>query len=169
MHPKSAVEAALFYASESISASEIAKEINITKEEVEDSITALITEYDDKCSAITIVKVGTSYRMQLREEYVKLVKKFSKTELSQKETKIIATIAYNQPIMQSELVKKFGTGIYVNIRDLTDMGFINKKQIGSSFQLTTTKKFSEYFGIESVKIEDIRKWIENNEKRNVQT
>ncbi|MCQ2086086.1 MAG: SMC-Scp complex subunit ScpB [archaeon] len=169
MSPKSIVEAVLFYASEAVSAAEIAKEIDLTREEVEASIAALLIDYNEKHSAITIVKIGTKYRMQLREEYRHIIEKFSKTEFSHKKTKIIATIAYNQPIMQSELVKKFGMGIYGDIHELVNVGFIDRKQMGTSFQLTTTKKFSEYFGIESMKREDIRKWIESNEKKYSQT
>jgi segregation and condensation protein B len=79
--------------------------------------------------------------------------------------KTAVTIAYNQPVMQSELCRNLGPRVYDDVRALMDLDLINGKPVGQSLELTTTKKFSEYFGISSTKKEDIRKWIEENERK----
>ncbi len=66
--------------------------------------------------------------------------------------------------MQSELFKVRGPRTYDDVHALVEMGFVSAKKSGQSKELTTTKKFSEYFGIGSTRKDDIRKWIEAQAK-----
>lgn len=165
MNVKNAVEAALFSASGPIKLSEIAEKIGVPVEEVRYAAKDLITEYDERGSAIVILKVGSEYRMQLRDEYTDCAGQFSKLEMSRSMMRTVVTIAYHQPVMQSELCRTLGPRVYDDVRALKDMGLIAGKRVGQSLELTTTKKFSETFGINSVKKEDIRKWIQENESK----
>ena len=153
MNTKSAVEAALFSSSEPIRLQDIAERINVPVEEVRYAVKDLMSEYEERDSAITIIKVGAEYRMKLRDEYTEFAGQFMRLELTRGMMKTAVTIAYNQPVMQSELCRNLGPRVYDDVRALIDL------------ELTTTKKFSEYFGISSTKREDIRKWIEENERR----
>jgi segregation and condensation protein B len=67
--------------------------------------------------------------------------------------------------MQSELCRNLGPRVYDDVRALMDLDLINGKRVGQSLELTPTKQFSEYFGISSTKKEDIRRWIEENERK----
>ena len=165
MNTKSAVEAALFSSSEPIRLQDIATRINVPVEEVRYAVKDLMAEYDERDSAITIIKVGSEYRMKLRDEYTEFAGQFTRLEMTRGMMKTAVTIAYNQPVMQSELCRNLGPRVYDDVRALMDLDLINGKRVGQSLELTTTKKFSEYFGISSTKKEDIRKWIEDNEKK----
>ena len=76
----------------------------------------------------------------------------------------LSTIAYNQPVLQSELFKTRGPRTYDDVLMLIEMGFVSAKKSGQTKELTTTKKFLEYFGIEANSKDGIRKWIESMNK-----
>lgn len=165
MYSKGAVEAALFSSAEPISVSLIAERTGQTEEEVNVALIALIDEYEERGSAIRIVKLGNDYRMQLSEEFTEVAGEFAKVELTKGMMKTLVTIAYNQPVMQSELNRTLGARVYEDVPALRDMGLLSARRVGQSLELTTTKKFSEYFGIASTRKEDIRAWIEKSERR----
>jgi len=156
---KAAVEAALYSASENLKISDIAAKTNLPVEEVRTAVMDLRREYDDRDSAIQIAKIGTEYRMMLRPEYTEVTGTFAKAELSGGVLRTLTTIAYYQPVMQAELLKLRGPRVYDDVHTLVDMDFVARKRAGNTWELTTTKKFAEYFGIGSTRIKDIQAWI----------
>lgn len=161
MDVKGAVEAALFSSSENLRISGIAEKTGFPEEEVRTALMDLRREYDDRDSAIVIAKIGSEFRMMLRSDYSDFTGRFGRAEMSPGLMKTLSTIAYNQPVLQSELVKTRGPRVYEDVHRLSDMGFISGKRSGQTVELSTTKKFSEYFGIGSTRKADIRKWIES--------
>ena len=165
MDSKGAVEAALFSSAQGLRAKDIAEKTGLSDNTVRVALKTLTDEYDKRKSAIRIIKIGSEYFMQLRGEYTDYAGKFSELELSNGAMKTVVTIAYNQPVLQSELCKNLGSRIYDDVHELTEMGLISGRPSGQTLELTTTKKFSEYFGIAGTKPEDVRKWFEKNEKK----
>ncbi len=119
-------------------------------------------DYDDRDSAIVIAKIGSGFRMMLRSEYTDYTGRFGKAELSPGLMRTLSTIAYNQPVLQSELVRTRGPRAYEDVKALIDMDFVAARRSGQTKELTTTNRFAEYFGIGSTRKADIRKWIESN-------
>jgi len=161
---KGAVEAALFSSPEKMSPSVIAERAGIPEDDVKIALRDLRKEYDDRESAIMIAKIGNEYKMMLRAEYTEYTGKFAKAEMTGGMMRTLSTIAYNQPVLQSELFKTRGVRTYDDVRALIEMDFVTAKRTGQTLELTTTKKFSEYFGIGSTRIADIKKWIESQAK-----
>ncbi|MBO5547242.1 MAG: SMC-Scp complex subunit ScpB [Candidatus Methanomethylophilaceae archaeon] len=159
MNVKAAVEAALYSASENLKISDIAARTNLPVEEVRTAVMDLRREYDDRDSAIQIAKIGTEYRMMLRPEYTEVTGTFAKAELSGGVLRTLTTIAYYQPVLQAELLKLRGPRVYEDVHTLVEMDFVARKRAGNTWELTTTKKFAEYFGIGSTRIKDIQAWI----------
>jgi segregation and condensation protein B len=88
--------------------------------------------------------------MQLKPEYVNLVKKFIKKPLFKKSIlKTLSYIAYNQPIYQSRVVSVRGSQAYKHIKFLMDKGYIEGEKIGRTILLKTSQLFADYFGIEN--------------------
>ena len=164
MNAKAAVEAALFSAAENLRISDIASKTGIPEEEVRTAVLDLRREYDERDSAIMIAKIGGEYRMMLRTEYAECTGSFSRAEMAPGVMRTLSAIAYNQPLMQSELVKTRGPRAYEDVNALIEMGFVSAKRSGQTKELTTTNRFAEYFGIGSTRKEDIRRWIEKNSK-----
>ncbi len=164
MNEKGAVEAALFSSAEKLRVSDIAERTGLSEADIRYAIKDLRQEYDERDSAIMIAKIGNEYCMMLRTEYTDFTGKFAKAEMTGGMMRTLSTIAYNQPVLQSELFRTRGPRTYDDVHALIDMGMISGKRVGQTLELTTTKKFSEYFGIGSTKISDIRKWIESQAK-----
>jgi segregation and condensation protein B len=164
MNAKAAVEAALFSAAGNLRISEMAEKTGLTEEEVRTALLDLRRDYDVRESAIMIAKIGGEYRMMLRTEYTECAGSFSKAEMTPGMMRTLSTIAYNQPVLQSDLFKIRGPRTYDDVHALVEMGFVSAKKSGQTKELTTTKKFSEYFGIGSTRKDDIRKWIESQAK-----
>lgn len=161
MDAKGAVEAALFASADNLKISDIAERTGIPEEEVRTALMDLRRDYDGRNSAIVIAKIGTEFRMMLRSEYSEYTGMFGKAEMSGGLMRTLSTIAYNQPVLQSELVRTRGPRGYDDVHRLIELGFVSGSKKGQTLELTTTKKFSEYFGIGSTRKADIRKWIES--------
>jgi segregation and condensation protein B len=159
MDTKGAVEAALYSSAEGLTIRGIADRTGMAAEDVRQAVFDLLREYDARDSALMIAKIGQQYRMMLRPEYTDFAGQFGNAEMAAGLQKTLSTIAYNQPVLQSELFRTRGARTYDDVRTLMEMGFVSGKQSGQTLELTTTHKFSEYFGIGSTKKEDIRKWI----------
>lgn len=164
MEDKSAVEAALFTASAPLSATEIAEITGIDIGVVRYAVKDLRQEYELRDSAIIISAIDGKYRMQLRAEYQRFTGMSAIPEFPTGVMRTLSAIAYNQPVMQSQIVKARGPRGYQDVTTLVDAGYVASKAKGNSFVLTTTKKFSEDFGIGSLNVADIRAWIEANSK-----
>ena len=164
MNEKGAVEAALFSSSENLRISDIAEKTGLSEEDVRYVLRDLRKEYEDRDSAIMIAKIGNEFRMMLRTEYSDYTGLFAKAEMTGGMMRTLSTIAYNQPVLQSELFKTRGPRTYDDVHALVAMDFVSGKKSGQTLELTTTKKFSEYFGIGSTRVADIRKWIESQAK-----
>lgn len=164
MDEKGAVEAALFSSAEKISTAQISERTGIPEDNVKGAVRDLRREYDERESAIMIAKIGNEYKMMLRTEYTDYTGKFAKAEMTGGMMRTLSTIAYNQPVLQSELFRTRGVRTYDDVRALIEMDMVSGKRTGQTLELTTTKKFSEYFGIGSTRVADIRKWIEAQAK-----
>ena len=161
MDVKGAVEAALYSASENLKISDIAAKTGFPVEQVRTAVMDLRREYEDRDSAIQIAKIGTEYRMMLRPEYSEVTGTFARAELSGGALRTLTTIAFYQPVLQAELLKLRGPRVYEDVHTLVEMDFVAKKRAGNTWELTTTKKFAEYFGIGSTRIKDIQAWIKS--------
>ena len=165
---KSTVEAALFAASEPLTAVEIAERTGLDIGIIRYAVKDLRMEYEMRDSAIVISMIDGKYRMQLRAEYQKYSGVFAVPEFPAGVMRTLSTIAYNQPVLQSQIVKVRGPRGYADISTLVDAGYVYSKPKGQSYILTTTKKFSEDFGVGSTRPEDVREWILKNSKGIVQ-
>ncbi|MGD0818169.1 MAG: SMC-Scp complex subunit ScpB [Methanomassiliicoccales archaeon] len=164
MDPDRVIEAVLFSSSSPVKVAEIADKAQLSQDAVRRALRRLITEYEGKECSIEVVKTGMKYSMQLRKDYVHLSASYSVQELDAGVVKTAAIIAYNQPILQSDLAKKRGSNVYDDIRTLRHLGLVTGKKTGQTLLLSTTKKFSEYFGI-STRKEDIKEWMESCAKK----
>ena len=155
------VEAVLFSAGKPLRVADIARETGLTPQVVRRSIGDLRKEYEGRGSAIEIAKIDATYSMQLREEMLDHARPFIRTEVPEEALKTAAMIAYHQPILQSDLVRMLGSGVYDHVRSLRLIGLIRIRKVGHTLQLSTTRKFSEHFGIESSDREGIKRWMES--------
>lgn len=109
-------------------------------------------------SAFRAIEVATlpdgSYVFQLKPEYNAIIRKYaSKPLLPNATLKTLSYIAYMEPISSKQLVEIRGSGVYIHLRHLYQLGYIEHQNVGRMKIYTTTEKFQKYFGVQGGKDE----------------
>ena len=159
---KRLVESVLFSASKPVSIYEIKTATNLSSQKIKKTIKELIEDYNVKRkneTSIKVIKAGDKYTMQIKEKYTDNTLKIASPEIDPNLLKTLTLIAFHQPIKQSNLRRMIGTKAYDHVDELTKLKLINAKKYRSTEMLTTTKKFPEYFGINSTKPEEIKEFL----------
>ena len=89
-----------------------------------------------------------NYVFQLKPEYSSSVRKYaSKPILSKATQKTLSYIAFEQPVSSKQLLEIRGSGVYIHLKELRQLNFIENQNIGRMKIYSTTEKFQKYFGI----------------------
>jgi segregation and condensation protein B len=89
-----------------------------------------------------------NYVFQLKPEYSSSVRRYaSKPILSKATQKTLSYIAFEQPVSSKQLLEIRGSGVYVHLKELRQLDFIENQNIGRTKIYSTTEKFQKYFGI----------------------
>ncbi|MHA1376471.1 MAG: SMC-Scp complex subunit ScpB [Promethearchaeota archaeon] len=151
---KNLIEGALYAGGRPLDVEELATKLEIPKKLTEVLVNELAMDYLERTTALIIAQVGERYQMQLRPEYTESVAKFAKGgAIAERYLRTLTVIALKQPILKSIVVKIRGSGAYEHIKYLIDNDLINAVKKGRSFDLTTTDKYSEMFGLPKNKME----------------
>jgi len=155
------VEALLFAAGKPLSVKEITEALALDDyRPVQSAVRTLQENYAHRQSALEVRRVGDRYALQLREEWVPTVHSVTPVEMAPRTLRTLTLIAYHQPILQSALVRMIGDSAYEEVQRLRGMNLIRTNPSGATLELTTTRRFAEYFGIASTKPEEIRRFLE---------
>ena len=116
-------------------------------------MTNLVKRTKSAFKAIEIASLPDgSYVLQLKPEYNTVIRKYaSKPILPTATLKTLSYIAYMQPISSRQLVEIRGSGVYLHLRFLRQLDYIEHQNVGRMKIYTTTDKFQKYFGIQGDK------------------
>ncbi len=159
---KRIIESILFSTNKPISIKKIKENTGFSTKIIRNSLKDLIDDYGinrKNETSMEIVKAGDKYIMQLKKGYIEPSISVSKPEIKYDILKTLSLIAFHQPLKQSNLRRMAGQKIYDHVDELVSMKIVNTKKHGTTEILTTTKLFPEYFGIDSTKPEEIRKYL----------
>jgi segregation and condensation protein B len=142
------IEAALFMSSRPLSLQEMGKLIGVAAPGfVAQKVRQLQDSYNRAGSAIEIVEEGGKYYMRVRQQFVPAVKSFAQAaEISQHALRTLAYVAKNEGVTKRTLFLKLGGGIYEDVSELVEKGFVTTKRAGRTRSVHTTAKFKAYFG-----------------------
>lgn len=155
------VEAVLFAAGKPLSARELSEALGqADPRPVQRAVRTLEETYRNRQSALEIRKVGDRYALQLQERFVPTVHAVTPVEMAPRTVRALTLIAYHQPVLQSVLVRMIGDGAYGEVQHLRGLGLVRTEPKGATLELTTTRRFAEYFGISSSRPEEIRRFLE---------
>ncbi len=155
------VEALLFAAGKPLSVKEITGALGVDDyRAIQRAVRTLEQTYAHRQSALEVRRVGDRYALQLEERYVPAVHSVTPVEMAPRTVKALTLVAYHQPILQSLLVRMIGDVAYEEVQHLRGLGLIRTEPKGSTLELTTTRRFAEYFGIGSTRPEEIRRFLE---------
>ncbi|MEM5872431.1 MAG: SMC-Scp complex subunit ScpB [Candidatus Aenigmatarchaeota archaeon] len=160
---KSAVEAALYMSNDPISAEELAKMFKSDVNEVKEVLKELKKELDEAHHGVYLLETTTGYQIRVKPELAPHVRHLAPyQDLGRGLLRVLALVAYKQPITQSEVVKVIGNRAYEYIKKLEERGLIKTEKRSRTKALIATKEFANYFGLE--KPEDIKKFFEEMTK-----
>lgn len=153
---KARVEAILFAIGKYLDEESISQLCEMDKRGVKKVLEELREDYDKRDTALMIVQEGNSWKINVREKYLSIVRKIvSDTELSKSIMETLAVIAWKTPIYQNEVVKIRGNKCYDHIEELVNSGFVTKDKKGRSYVLKTTEKFYNYFDIDQKNLQGV--------------
>ena len=124
---------------------ELSKILNASRDQILKAVDELQDKYRGPIHIHLDSELGTVL-MTVDGKYIEDLWMLGKGELSHAELRTLATVAFYDPIRQSEIVKARGNRAYNHIRRLTEMGLINAAPQGNTKVLRLTRKFYDYFG-----------------------
>ena len=144
------VEAVIFAVGKDISSERIASLCALNVKEVEQIMTELQQEYEQRDHSLRILQKEKGWKLTVRDEFVPLVSSIvTSTELEKPLMETLAVIAWKYPIVQSDVIKLRGSGAYEHMKLLEEQGFVAKEKFGRTFKIKLTQKFFEYFDLPS--------------------
>lgn len=158
------MEALIFCASEPISIDELQSclselfDTQISQADIHQTIIFLTKKYEDSNFAFQICQMSEGYQFLTKPEFqpgiALLLKQKSKKRLSKAALETLAIIAYKQPITKGQLEQIRGVSCDYSIQKLLEKELVAIKgkaeTAGRPILYGTSKKFMEYFGINSL-------------------
>lgn len=160
MKSERVVEAELFSAAKPVTVTELSQISGLDARTVRSALEKLMEEYNGSDRAIEVAKMGPRYALQVKKDYRDYAWKLSAMEIPKEVLKTASLIAYYQPVLQSKLFDLIGNKVYEHVKALEDLGLVRTKPRKNSFELTTTKKFIETFGIDARSRTEVKAWLE---------
>ncbi len=155
------VEAVLFAAGKPLSVKELAESLGADDPRaVQKAVRTLEETYRNRQSSLEVRRVGDRYALQLQEKYIPSVHAVTPVELAPRTVKALTLVAYHQPVLQSVLVRMMGDAAYEEVAHLRGLGLVRAEPKGATLELSTTRRFAEYFGLPSGRTDEIRRFLE---------
>ena len=159
------LEATLFGAGRSMTVAELSSALGYDEDEMLDSLYSLrATLKRRRGGALQVAEVGDRWAIEVKPDIAGVLPKETKTEIPQKLLKAAALIAYHQPMAQSRLVELLGQKAYDYVRELAQLGMIDRRKDGNTRRLITTRRFSEAFGCPYTDRKKVKAWFREQVK-----
>ena len=154
------IEAILFSAGRSMTVEELMEQTGKTRSEISGSLNNLqSTIKRRRDSALQLTEVAGRWIFEVRPTLSTHLPKSVRPDAPARLLPAAALIAYHQPMKQAQLVDMIGAKAYDRVRELANLGFIDRRRDGLTRRLTTTRRFAEYFGCPDVEYRKVREWF----------
>ena len=154
------LEAILFGAGRSMSLQELSEMLKQPKGVIMVGLASLRKEISERENCALQLSDGSGrWIFEVKPELSAHLPGSFRAEIPQRLLPAAALVAYHQPMAQSQLVDMLGQRAYDHVRDLADMGLIDRRRDGLTRRLTTTRRFAEYFGCPEVEFRKVRTWF----------
>ena len=161
---ESKIESLIFCSPKPIKIGEIIKTFSeseksdFSEKKVLESIKKLTNKFKSDDFSFEIIESGGGYQFLTKKDYSRLneilLKQQSKRRLSISALETLSIIAYKQPVTKSEIEKIRGVNCDYTIHKLLDKELIRiegkSDKVGRPLIYSTSEKFMDYFGINSL-------------------
>ena len=159
------LEATLFGAGRSMTVADLSLALGYDEDEMLDSLYSLrSTLKRRRGGALQVAEVGDRWAIEVKPDIANHLPKETKTEIPQKLLKAAALVAYHQPMAQSRVVELLGQKAYDYVRELAQLGMIDRRKDGNTRRLITTRRFSEAFGCPYTDRKKVKQWFREQVK-----
>jgi segregation and condensation protein B len=142
---KKQIEAMVFAVQGGLTTREIAERLKKPEKEVQKVLDDLAGDFEDR--GFKVVSDGEKWKMIVEPAMTEVVKELTPMEFPKSIVQTLATIAYFNPAIQSDVIKIRGNKAYDHIKFLEQENFITSKEFGKTSKLRLTDKFFEYFEV----------------------
>jgi segregation and condensation protein B len=128
---------------------------------------------DDLDNSLMVLQDGDLWKLTIKDQYIDVAKEIGvETEMPKTLMETLAVIAYKYPILQSDLIKIRTNKAYDHLKELEEIGYIQRERHGRTKTIKLTQKFFDYFDLPPDKLKenfsnvrDMEKVIEEKEKK----
>ena len=154
------LEATLFGAGKSLSQTELVEQFDAKESAIRMALLELKENIASRegC-ALQLTEINRYWVFEVKPELSDFIPRIARTEIPKRLLRAAALIAYHQPMQQSQLVDMLGQVTYEHVGDLRELGLIDKRRDGNTRRLTTTRRFSEYFGCPYTDTASVASWF----------
>jgi len=109
----------------------------------------LMKEYERRNTSLEVLELEDQrFVLQLKTDFASKVRRLAiRPLLTDGPLRTLAYIAYKQPISQKQVIATRGTHAYRHIKQLVEMGLVEREQRGRNKILKATEYFADYFGL----------------------
>ena len=154
------IEATLFSSGKSMSVAELSTVLGYDEDEMLDCLYSLqATLRRRRGGSLQLAEVGVRWALEVKPSIASHLPKETKTDMPPKLIKAAALIAYHQPMPQARLVELLGQKAYDYVRELAQLGMVDRRKDGNTRRLSTTRRFSEAFGCPHTDRKKVKAWF----------
>lgn len=154
------IEATLFSSGKSMSVAELSTVLGYDEDEMLDCLYSLqATLRRRRGGSLQLAEVGVRWALEVKPSIASHLPKETKTDMPPKLLKAAALIAYHQPMPQARLVGLLGQKAYDYVRELAQLGMVDRRKDGNTRRLSTTRRFSEAFGCPHTDRKKVKAWF----------
>jgi len=144
------IEAALYVAGRPLDLKTLGRIVGSrSKRKVRELARMLVKEYERRNTSLEVLELEDHrFVLQLKTNYASKVRRLAvRPLLTNGPLRTLAYIAYRQPVSQKQVIAARGTHAYKHIRQLIEMGLVEREQRGRNKILKATEYFADYFGL----------------------
>ena len=154
------LEATLFGAGRSMNIEQLAEDLEQQMLDIRVALLSLqSTLKRRKGGALQLAEINGRWAIEVKPKVAAQMPCNTKTDIPAKLLKSASLIAFHQPMLQSRLVELLGQKTYDHVKQLVYLGFVERRKMGNTKRLTTTRRFSEIFGCPHTDKRKVRAWF----------
>ena len=155
---RGALEALLFVSDEPVSASRLAKILNLSSGEISDTLHELAASYAADDRGFQLREVAGGWRLYTHPAYAPVIESYvlswDTRKLSQAALEALSVIAYKQPVTRAGINAVRGVNSESVIASLVEKGLVRElgrdANAGNAILYGTTNTFLEKFGLKTI-------------------
>jgi len=152
MEDRALAEAALFLSPQPLSRRGLAKILGgVQREYIDRLLAELKQEYDREAHGLELHMQEGRSAFRVKAFYIDRVSHLApQQDIPRPILRTLAVIAYNHPMLQSDLVKIRGNKAYAHVQELLRRNLLRAEESGRSLLLHVTREFLRHFGLSTV-------------------